>query len=554
MFALSFSGAKYNNGQNYNGKKRRNLRELLASFTYSNPLYHLTLPASVPEELDFIPADPWPGNADKAREIMGGIYNFSGEMVQANKILWHPIGVSRAWLMDMHGFAWLRDLRALGGDNARRQSRILIDDWIDNHSRWRADAWSAKALSLRICHWISLHDYYCLSADNAFRAKVFKSLNCQAKHLSRVLPSNIKGVDLILGAKALLFASLSLPDADDMFMQSLNIIEKELPRQVLADGTHFDRNPASILHLLRHLIDIRAALVAVREEVPASLQHAIDRMTPTLRFFMHGDGYLSLFNGGSIEDPLLIERVLQQSNSRGRPAKSAPHTGYERMEAGRSLLLFDVGTAPDPDVDNNAHAGALAFEFSLGRDRLVVNCGHSHEDSALGVPLRGTAAHSTITISDTNSAEICKDGRIGRCSSPIRAERRDIEDAILVDASHDGYISNLGMTHRRRLHLCKTGGELRGEDSITGKEGLDYAVRFHLHPDVKASLTQDGNALLCMKNGKALRFRSRGGVLKLEESLYVESCNTAPKSCLQLVIKGQTSINGALLKWGFFQD
>ncbi len=52
------------------------------------------------------------------------------------------------------------------------------------------------------------------------------------------------------------------------------------------DGGYVTRNPSQQLAVMRHLIDIRAALRDAQEEVPQGLQTAIDRMAPMLRFFL----------------------------------------------------------------------------------------------------------------------------------------------------------------------------------------------------------------------------------------------------------------------------
>ena len=53
-----------------------------------------------------------------------------------------------------------------------------------------------------------------------------------------------------------------------------------------------------------------------------------------------------------------------------------------------------------------AHAGCLSFEFSTGNQRLVVNCGISHNEPRWRSALRATAAHSTLTLADRSMATV----------------------------------------------------------------------------------------------------------------------------------------------------
>ena len=62
-------------------------------------------------------------------------------------------------------------------------------------------------------------------------------------------------------------------------------------------------------------------------------------------------------------------------------------------------------------------------------------------------------------------------------------------------------------------------------------------LRFHLHPDVKASLQQDGEAvLLRLRSGGGWRLRADGARLSLEESIYLGGHQ--PRRSEQVVLTG----------------
>ena len=83
----------------------------------------------------------------------------------------------------------------------------------------------------------------------------------------------------------------------------------------LHDGVVAERAPHVQVAVLRHLLDVRAALASADHRAPAELVAAIDRMAPMLRFFRHGDGGLALFNGAWEGDRALIDLVLTRSGS-----------------------------------------------------------------------------------------------------------------------------------------------------------------------------------------------------------------------------------------------
>src|SRR6202023_1049963 len=109
----------------------------------------------------------------------------------------------------------------------------------------------------------------------------------------------------------------------------------------------------------------------------------------------HGMGYMPA-------DSLAI--VFRYDYSTSEALISAPDSGFERLTGGTSVLLIAVGGPPPYAFSRGAHASALAFEFSDGPWRMIVNCGAPITGSAAArEAARHTAAHSTLAIADTSS-------------------------------------------------------------------------------------------------------------------------------------------------------
>lgn len=153
---------------------------------YASPVYRYTLLSRAPRDLILVPPDAWPGSADYGAAIVGGEFSFFGETVRGGLRAWRPGGMSDAWLAELHGFDWLRDLRALGGDGARRQARELVGDWLVRQSNWHEIAWRPDVLGNRLFAWLGQHDFFCASADDAYRRDYLASLVRQAKRKSVV--------------------------------------------------------------------------------------------------------------------------------------------------------------------------------------------------------------------------------------------------------------------------------------------------------------------------------------------------------------------------------
>jgi len=535
---------------------RTDLSDLLrrvARRLFSLPGYRLTLIGRTPVALQVAPADPWPGRADRGAALLTGQFHFAACEPEPGEDIWHPQDAPPEWLAAMHGFAWLRDLMMLGGDDARQLARRLTTDWIERNERWSPLAWHSDVLADRIVAWLSHYDTFFASGEDSFRQSVIASVAAQLRHLERAWRLETAGAGRIAALKALIYGALCLGSREKT-ERRLAMLVIELERQVLADGGHVERNPGRLLDVLRDLLEIRATLGAAQFEAPEPIQQAIDRMAPMLRYLRGGDGALGRFNGAGGEDPLTLSAVLEQASPRGKPAARAPATGFQRMIAGRLTVLVDSGAPPEPPWDAGAHAGTLSMEVTVGRERLIVNCGVAPCDGEhWRMAERATAAHSTVTVSDRNSSGLLANGHIGGRVARVTAEGDNAGGATLVDMSHDGYLRSDGVTHRRRIFLSDDGADLRGEDTLTGRGGVPFAVRFHLHPAVDASLLQSGrDALLRLPRGGGWRLRS-SELLALSESIYFEDA-PEPRRTSQIVISGVTGDGATTVKWALRRE
>jgi uncharacterized heparinase superfamily protein len=188
-------------------------------------------------------------------------------------------------------------------------------------------------------------------------------------------------------------------------------------------------------------------------------------------------------------------------------------------------------------VDRFAHAGTLSFELSIGRDRLIVNCGAAPaSQGAWRDAMRATAAHSTLVIGDTSSSEL-RPGGLGRRPDKVDVYRQEANGAHLLEASHDGYLKPFGALHRRRLYMAESGEDIRGEDAVEAPSPQPYTIRFHLHPGVDATMQQGGDsALLRLPSGGGWRLRADAARMALEESIYLGG--PVPRRTMAVVLTG----------------
>lgn len=537
----------------------KTLQKSAEHMAYGSMLYDWSLGGEAPDRLIVRPVDPWPGNPEAGRFLCEGAFVIDEDQLSLRGECWEPVGVDIVWLEHMHSFTWLRDLRALGGQDARAQARGMIASWIWHYGRWHRQFWAPHISGQRLVMWIALYEFFASGRDHEFHEMFMESIMRQAKHLSRCLKAeDLHGAGLLRAAQGLLYAGLTLEGHEEWIGQALSLLIRELDRQILPDGAHISRSPVILMESLQTVLDVRAALQAAAHPLPEKIQHAIDRMAPALRFFRYSDKRFGLFNGAQLGCADYIDAVLGQSGSRSKAPQSLPHTGYERMSVGRSMVLLDCGKPPPWQHDQHAHAAPLGFEMTYGKERIFVSCGSHHTQQDWREALRATAAHSTLTVANRNACEIREDGHFVRKVKNLIVTREDTKEACLIEASHDGYLPLNGLVHRRRLFLTDQGNDLRGEDSLISTVNIgqeyDFAIRFHVHPRVLVSPTQSGEeVLLRLQSGIGWRFHQSGGVLSVEDSIYLgEGCR--PRKTKQIVIHGRVREQEQTIRWAFQRE
>lgn len=531
-----------------------------------NWFYSRLLRGPLTDHFVFHPWDASPRRLEDADALLKGRFRFFGAHLDV------PDGVSvfdlappnPAWHEALHGFAWLAPLSHAGGENARRLATNLIGQWIKRHERYSEPVWAPHILAARLAAIFSHARLVVPNSDMMWRSRLFVSLREQCKMLERISAEAPDGLPRLEAAAVLALSGLCLDDSAKRRQTGLARLEEELERQILPDGGHVSRSPQALLAAYHHVLSVMEGLNAMGEEPPHALRNAHDRMAPMLRFFRHGDGALALFNGGGEGDARVTADLLARDEVRGQPFHHARHSFYQRLVAGRTLCLLDCGKTPPGAFALEAHAGAAAFELSSGNDRIVVNCGTGGKTHpAWNWALRATAAHSTLILSDTSSAQLLPVGPARDLLGPrliggphdAFSRRAETAQGWSAETVHDAYVPPFGIRHERQITMSPQGLMLTGRDrllAVSGHaRGLGYAVRFHIHPDVRVSRLDGGGILLKLPGGEGWRFRAGGGSLAVEESVYVGG--SVVRRAEQLVVSGTMKESPAEIAWVFEQ-
>jgi uncharacterized heparinase superfamily protein len=538
------------------------LTERFHRLTWRTPIHGLRLKGRHPLKLIAVPDDPFLGDVRRGAALLEGELSFRGERRRIVDLNLAKPDFSRGFSDYFHSFAWLRDLSTVA---TRGQATPIAEDlmrrWLAAHAEtvsepaWRADLWGR-----RIQFWTAHAPLILSSGDLVYRSLVLNTLARGARHIDRGADKLTPGAPRVVALCGVVAAGLLIPGGDPRRSATEAALAKALGVSIFEDGGSVARSPVAQLDIIMVLTMLRETYAARRLEEPASITTVLARMVPALLGVCHGDRGLSSWQGGGPVPGETIDAIIAATGVRARPLRQARDWGYQRLAAGAAVLIMDAAPPPVARLVEGGCASTLAFEFSDGPNRLVVNCGGARSaiaqlPAALAEGLRTTAAHSTLIVGDSNSTAIHADGTLGRGVGEVELARQESESSSRIEASHDGYAKRYGFLHRRQIILSGDGHEVRGEDMLlpaTKRRKLvatPFSIRFHLGLGVTVSPTADGMAaLLRLPGGVLWQFRCRGGTLAIEDSLWVDG-EGRPQATQQLVVSGESPAGGASVSW-----
>jgi uncharacterized heparinase superfamily protein len=536
---------------------------------FGAPLHRTLLSRPAPLGLAARPRDLRPIDAARGRQILRGDFNIGGSALQVGPEgdPWDRPSPNLRLAIALHRYDWIADLLSDEARGAAQALRLHLE-WRRLFGAWNDFSWGPAALERRVFNLACALAPMAIQASDAETALMTLDLARQARHLAkdRQRPERAAERAAVI---AIAGAALAGKAGERLLGLGLKRLDRALPHAVLADGVHASRSPQAGLELLFDLLTLDDALSQRGRDAPVALSRAIDRLQGALRFFTLADGRLACFQGGETVSAARVAAALALDASTTRPSDTAPNGGYQRLQGPTVQAMVDAGPAAGGVYADQACAQALALEVVCGRDRLITNGGWSRDGGAPQA-LRLSDAASTVTLGDT-SAGAPMSGWLAALLGPrlkgapkrIDVRRHEAPEGVWLDLSHDAWARRFGLRHARRLFLDRANDQLRGEDRLepagAGAGRRDkrryaaFTVRFHLHPDARASLARDNKSVL-IKGASQVGWwlRSDAPEVLIEPSLHYE--DGVARRSTQVVLRGQArSDTGGRIRWKLAQ-
>lgn len=499
------------------------------------------------------------GNRALGEALLAGDLSIGGGRVEMAALPEHMFTMKPPndnWARAAYSFDWLCDLLA----TQQPQAIGFISRSILHFCHARLDRqFSARApdiIARRLMRWSLFVGAARDQISIVDRNLILFHAQRDARLLAQLSDSADEGKPRLEAALGQALTALWLANCIDMLRPAMDTLSKEFRRQVLPDGGPTDRAPETLFNLLA---DAQALMVGLRERdisPPSFLEELVPRMENMLMFLTLSDGALAQFHGGTMRSAAEVAAHRPSGKSKVE-FKFAQRTGYQRLDGGKSTVLVDSGSIPKGPFAREAHLSPLAFEFSHGDDRIFVNCGTCRLlGEQWNLATRGIGGHTTAHFTREVHDPFLTEGIAGKTLGPrliapefdVTTRRTDSNDGMWLDGHHNYFALSHGYTALKRLYLSADGMDFRGQDRFVPltasapRRQNEYVVRFHLHPDISASLQAGGMAcLLITRSGRGWQFRAKGpagSTLHLEPSIYMGP-NGYPEKTQQIVLAGQ---------------
>lgn len=478
----------------------------------------------------------------KLSNITSGHFNFINK---TKSIGFPPIwdaGENKLWNYNLHYLDYIHDLCI---DDAKK----LILDWINkNEISLKSNAWEPYPISLRLINLI-IYFYHTqkesLSKDKDFESLLLESIKQQANALLHQIEYHIGGNHLLENTVALLFIGLAFksPIAHKCFLKGSYLIKRELPKQFLKDGMHYEITPGyheRMVWLLLSLYNIQ------NSEINKYIKPYLENSLSAFHNLIQPDGEISQFNDSSLNLYTPPKNIFNFANQLQLNFKTNLGT-FELRESGYygyldhdNYLIAKFGPAGPNQQPGHAHSDIFSFELSYLKERIVVDSGvFDYTNSELRKYCRSTQAHNTVCINNTDQIEIWSIFRVARRVKPEIIKTEISKDKLYLEAIVPNYKLK-GKTQHHRI-LSWEDNSLVIQDEILGKHQPSISY-LHLHPDC-VILNNNQHEIIIKKHNVTLKIESKHIPPTIQKGWYCPEFNIKKKQIVLSWLLRKNTIN-----------
>jgi uncharacterized heparinase superfamily protein len=389
-------------------------------------------------------------------------------------VIWDFNGLGKLWNYNLQYFDYLND------ETVSDEIKVaLIEDcafWLSENKL----PLEPYPVSLRIVNWII---YY---SKTGYSSALFEiTLKQQISYLKHNLEYHIQANHLLENYIALCFGGLCIKDSS-LVDFAFKKVEKELEKQILPDGAHYECSPMYHCIIFGKLLLLLDALKNRRfiNLNTKKIEEKLSLMLGWLNSYSFRAGSLANFNDsiyGIAPDVLQIRKVCEKMEILPADIKLG-ESGYRKRSIGDFEIIVDVGNIIPTYQPGHAHSDMLSFCLNYKDQNIIIDKGISTYQPGVNRELeRSTVSHNTVTINNKNQSEVWGSFRVGKRANLKLEVDKDNELA----ASHNGYVNSFGKQHKRTFQINENAIIIK--DELIGNNELitNNIARFYFDHQVR---------------------------------------------------------------------
>ncbi len=446
-------------------------------------------------------------------------------------------GGRKEWTYLLNRFHYLLDVarayRYTRRDQFVTTGMDLVIDWIRANPEGHPVTWESVSCGWRIENWFAalLHFLPSDLLTEEWTVAVISSISQQADYLRRHIEYDLAGNHLLFEAKGLIVAGLMLPElrrAGLWLSEGLNLLMREMSRQVLPDGGHGELAPHYHVEITLLLTEVAVLLELNRVHLPSSLIETLRKMYRFLLWITRPDGDIPMLGDSVRDDPIVARRLLglgrvyldeaqlgvlaqggaqidrllglgsseRVQTSIAHPPSSGSRlfasSGYAVVRSGWSrtsdYLVWDCGPFGMRAGPGHGHADQLSFELVVGGATAVLDPGvYQYEAGRWRDYFRGVTAHNTLRVGGRNPCVMWSAYRVMHAPRTRLLGWFALPGLHLGTAEHDGYWRDMGVTHRRTIICMNDHTWLIADWLYPDRDNLSWEAFLHFAPGARLS-------------------------------------------------------------------
>lgn len=485
----------------------------------------------------------------KKESFDGSNFNFLNIKKEFNNNIWTQNIDDHLWNYNLHYLDFLNDI-----DTFNKKDIVL--SWMRHTTYARGTAYEPYPTSLRLVNLIKWN-----ISKKEQDSEINKNIFLQSRWLYKNLEWHLLANHLFSNLKALAFSGYLYNNKESknwLSFAKINI-KKQLQKQILDDGGHYEKSPMYHNIILHDLLDLyhinRISKCNYDSNFEFLLVKFIKKMLHWSLVLSHEDKCIAFFNDSSFgvgpeshelqKYALSFMEPIVHSQEEVNFFKESGYIKVKKMIWSAILDVGDIGLNFNP---GHAHADSLSFELSVNSDRLFVNSGTSvYGNSSLRLFQRSTAAHNTVEVNSKNSSDVWNAFRVASRAKNLGTEILKEQNSLTISSSHDGY-NNFFSKNIHKREWVFFNKKIILNDEISGKNTLSIS-RLYLHPKVVIKEISHEGIKVKLPSNNVVYIEIIDSEFSIKDSEYFNEFGRSLKNkCIQIKLKkNQSSISVSML-------